>query len=103
MTYLLTMPVDIIKIGNSFVDRLVPGDAAIFIVEGLMGIAQNLGIRVVAEGIETETQVDQLLKFGCTVGQEYLFSKAVDRHAATTIMQRSAQPLGGNTLHSKVS
>jgi diguanylate cyclase (GGDEF)-like protein len=103
LTHLLTVPVDIIKIDKSFVDRLVPGDAAIFIVEGLMGIARNLGIRVVAEGIETEMQADQLLKFGCTLGQGYLYSKAVDRRAATGILQRFAQPLGDNTLRSRVS
>jgi diguanylate cyclase (GGDEF)-like protein len=91
LTHLLTVPVDIIKIDKSFVDRLVPGDAAKFIVEGLIGIARNLGIRVIAEGIETESQAAQLVELGCTLGQGYLFSKAVDRGAATGLLKRLGQ------------
>lgn len=91
LTHLLTVPVDIIKIDKSFIDRLVPGDAAAFIVEGLLGIARNLGIRVVAEGIEIADQADQLLNLGCTLGQGYLFSKAVDRTAATALLTASGQ------------
>ncbi len=92
LTHLLTVPVDIIKIDKSFVDRLVPGDAAIFIVEGLVGIAKNLGIRVVAEGIEASHQAEQLLGIGCSLGQGYLYSKAVDRIAATTLLKQFGQP-----------
>ena len=91
LTHLLTVPIDILKIDKSFVDRLVPGDAGVIIVEGVMGIANKLGIRVVAEGIETDTQLAQLLEFGCTLGQGYLFSKAVDRDAATILLERFGQ------------
>jgi diguanylate cyclase (GGDEF)-like protein len=69
----------------------VPGDAGIFIVEGLMSIASNLGIKVVAEGIETQLQADQLLKLGCKLGQGYLYSKAVDRIAATALLEERGQ------------
>ena len=69
LTHLLTVPVDIIKIDKSFVERLVPGDGAVIIVKGLLGIANELGLRVVAEGIETDAQLDQLLSFGCRLGQ----------------------------------
>jgi len=98
LTHLLTVPVDIIKIDKSFVERLVPGDAGAIIVEGLMGIASNLGIRVVAEGIETDEQLRQLLDFGCTLGQGYLFSKAVDRDAATSLLRRFGQHSGGSRV-----
>jgi sensor c-di-GMP phosphodiesterase-like protein len=53
LTHLLTIPIDILKIDKSFVDRLVPDDAGSIIVEGLLGMTKRLGIRVVAEGIET--------------------------------------------------
>ena len=98
LTHLLTVPVDIIKIDKSFVDRLVPGDVAACIVEGLVGIAGNLGIDVVAEGIEASAQAEQLLKMGCVLGQGFLYSKAVDRKAATALLQRLGRPglpLGG--------
>ena len=97
LTHLLTVPVDIIKIDKSFVERLVPGDAAVIVVEGVMGIANKLGLRVVAEGIETAAQLDQLLKFGCTLGQGYLFSKAVDRDAATSLLTRFGQRTAGGS------
>jgi sensor c-di-GMP phosphodiesterase-like protein len=50
LTHLLTVPVDIIKIDKSFVDRLAPGNASVVIVEGLLQIARKLDIRVIAEG-----------------------------------------------------
>ncbi|MBY3034676.1 EAL domain-containing protein [Rhizobium laguerreae] len=93
LTHLLTVPVDIIKIDKSFIDRMVPGDAGTFIVEGLIGIAHKLGIRVVAEGIETEPQAAQLSQLGCKLGQGYLFSKAVDRTVAAAILEQHGQRL----------
>lgn len=93
LTHLLTVPVDIIKIDKSFIDRLVPGDGGIAIVEGLLGIAEKLGIRVVAEGIETNAQARQLVALGCRLGQGYYYSKAVDREAAVILLQRFGQGL----------
>jgi len=92
LTHLLTVPVDIIKIDKSFVDRLAPGDASTVIVEGLIGIAGKLGIRVVAEGIETETQADHLQALGCALGQGFLFSPAVNMQATTALLLHRAQP-----------
>jgi diguanylate cyclase (GGDEF)-like protein len=86
LTHLLSVPVDIIKIDKSFVDRLVPGDAGLAIVEGLLGIANKLDIRVVAEGIETLDQAQQLLGLGCSLGQGYYFSRAIHREAATQLL-----------------
>jgi EAL domain-containing protein (putative c-di-GMP-specific phosphodiesterase class I) len=92
LTHLLTVPVDIIKIDKSFIDRLAPGDASEAIVEGLIGIAGKLNIRVVAEGIETEAQATHLKLLGCKLGQGYLFSHAVDKRATTTLLMDQAQP-----------
>ena len=94
LTHLLTVPVDIIKIDKSFVDRLAPDDASVAIIEGLVLIAGKLGIRVVAEGVETEAQLEQLARLGCNIGQGYLFSKAVDRDAATRLLLAYAQQPG---------
>ncbi len=103
LTHLLTVPVDIIKIDKSFIDRMVPGDAGVFIIEGLLGIARNLGIRVVAEGIETEDQANQLSKLGCKLGQGYLFSRAVDRTTAAAMLMRDGQHSRGEARHLKAS
>jgi diguanylate cyclase (GGDEF)-like protein len=95
LTHLLTVPVDIIKIDKSFVDRLASGNASMAIVEGLLQIAKKLDIRVIAEGIETEAQADLLQAAGCVLGQGYLFSRAVDRHATTDLLFKKAQGLPG--------
>jgi diguanylate cyclase (GGDEF)-like protein len=95
LTHLLTVPVDIIKIDKSFVGRLAPGDASMAIVTGLIGIARDLDMRVVAEGVETEEQAAYLEAAGCQLGQGYLFSKAVDREAATRLLLKRSQPLRG--------
>ena len=91
LTHLLTVPVDVIKIDKSFVDNLEPDAPSSIIVEGLLTIAQKLGIKVVAEGIERQSQSDQLKSFGCMLGQGYLFSKAVDREAMTGLLLGRAQ------------
>ena len=78
LTHLLTVPVDIIKIDKSFIDRTRLDDAGMAIVEGLISIAGKLGIRVVAEGIEEEEQARRLEEFGCKLGQGYLFARAMD-------------------------
>jgi diguanylate cyclase (GGDEF)-like protein len=91
LTHLLTVPVDIIKIDQTFVARLAPDDASMAIVDGLVRIANKLDIRVVAEGVETEEQARLLHSVGCVLGQGYLFSRAVDRHATTALLNDRMQ------------
>jgi len=91
LTHLLTVPVDIIKIDKSFVDRLGPGDAGGCIVEGILHIAKGLGIRVVAEGIETADQAERLSAMGCVLGQGYLYSKAVPAKEMTVMLREHGQ------------
>jgi diguanylate cyclase (GGDEF)-like protein len=91
LTHLFTVPVDVIKIDKSFIDRLTRGDASAIVVEGLIGIARRLGIRVIAEGVETERQASLLREFGCTQCQGFLFSKAVHRDEATAKLLRLAE------------
>jgi diguanylate cyclase (GGDEF)-like protein len=91
LTHLLSVPVDIIKIDKSFVARMEPESRAAAIVEGLLGIAAKLDIKVVAEGIETESQAAQLKVMGCTLGQGYLYSRPVDRQTVTKLLFAKAQ------------
>jgi diguanylate cyclase (GGDEF)-like protein len=91
LTHLLSVPVDILKIDKMFVDLLAPDSASVAIVEGLIGIAKKLDIRVVAEGIETRGQADHLRRIGCVLGQGFLCSPAIDRYAITDLLLSSAQ------------
>jgi EAL domain-containing protein (putative c-di-GMP-specific phosphodiesterase class I) len=76
LTHLKQFPVNTLKIDRSFVSTLgmvETEDAAI--VGAVIDLARNLGIRTVAEGIETPEQLAQLIVKGCDVGQGYLFGR----------------------------
>lgn len=75
LAYLKRFPVDIIKIDRSFVAGLGhdPKDAGI--IQVMVTFARNLGMELVAEGVETETQRAQLVSIGCDLGQGYYFSR----------------------------
>ncbi|PSF39245.1 GGDEF domain-containing protein [Aphanothece hegewaldii CCALA 016] len=73
--------IDILKIDRSFIHRLDNNQTAI--VQTIITLAHNLGFNVVAEGIETQKQLEQLKQLKCELGQGYLFSKPLDRNAAT--------------------
>ena len=100
LTHLLTVPVDIIKIDKSFVSQLQLDDRSMAIIEGLLGIARKLDIRVIAEGIETEDQACMLEEIGSVLGQGYLFSAAVPRASATELLVNHSQYGGGTKIGS---
>ncbi|RIX43629.1 MAG: EAL domain-containing protein [Rhodocyclales bacterium GT-UBC] len=77
MSYLKKFDIDYLKIDRSFVRDLTtdPGDLAI--AEAMIVMAHKLGIRVIAEGVETEAQCALLLEAGCDYAQGFLFSPPV--------------------------
>ncbi len=93
LTQLRLLPVDIIKIDRWFVGDLLTdrGDAAI--VQAIIGLAQSLGKKVVAEGIESEAQCACLCRLGCDFGQGYLFAKPLPaKQFARLLAGGSAEP-----------
>jgi len=75
LSFLTRLPVDIVKIDRSFVDRLggPPGDEVL--VRAVVQLARSLGLRSVGEGVETPAQLERLQSFGCDAAQGYLFGE----------------------------
>jgi len=77
LAYLQKFHIDVIKIDQSFVRQLAPDSTNLVLCQGIIAMAHALGIKVVAEGIETEQQCQLLAAVGCDYGQGYLFSRPV--------------------------
>jgi len=77
LSYLQRFHYDELKIDRSFVSRLGQGSDSRAIVETILGLASNLGIGVVAEGVETAEQADRLRQMACPHGQGFWFSRPV--------------------------
>jgi len=75
LSYLNRFPVDTLKIDRSFVTSMNAADENLQIVKTIVTLAGNLGMQVVAEGVETEEQLEQLRLLKCQYGQGFLFSK----------------------------
>jgi EAL domain-containing protein (putative c-di-GMP-specific phosphodiesterase class I) len=87
LSHLQRFPVDILKIDKSFIDPLVDSDpASSALVTAIIGLAQSLGLDVIAEGIEHESQLHRLVDLGCDKGQGYLMARPLDRDAAQSLI-----------------
>ncbi|WP_226775917.1 EAL domain-containing protein, partial [Arthrobacter sp. ES1] len=71
------LPVDILKIDQSFVSVIIIGDEGLPILDSMTAMAHNLGLKITAEGVETPEQARYLLGLGCDSLQGYLFSRPV--------------------------
>ncbi len=95
LTHLLSFPVDIIKIDRSFVARLGTNKASDVVVGSIIDIARKLGMKLVAEGIETPEQSRILGELGCRLGQGYLFARPASFDATTRLLTLFAQKQPG--------
>jgi diguanylate cyclase (GGDEF)-like protein/PAS domain S-box-containing protein len=78
LAYLKRFPIDFVKIDQTFTDGLGTDDNDTAIVRATIALSHSLGIRVVAEGVESEQQRDLLRELECDFGQGYLFAKPVE-------------------------
>ena len=86
--YLHRFPVNTLKIDRSFIGRIGEAAENIEIVRTIVSLADNMGMEVVAEGVETLSQLSQLRKLNCQYGQGYLFSRPVDAETVTTLLSK---------------
>lgn len=91
LSYLAEFPIDILKIDRSFVSKIgeAKQDA---IVSAMVAMGKAMGMKVVAEGIETEQQLDFLRQLGCDIAQGYLFSKPLPEQQATEFLEQNMTP-----------
>ncbi|MCH6269290.1 EAL domain-containing protein [Neobacillus citreus] len=89
INYLKKFKVDFLKIDRSFINAIHSSFDDEAIIKSILYLAQELKIKVVAEGVETEEQLDFLLKHKCSLIQGYLFSKPVDVAAFSQLLSKS--------------
>jgi EAL domain-containing protein (putative c-di-GMP-specific phosphodiesterase class I) len=95
LSYLKRLPVDEVKIDKSFVLNMQDDENDAVIVRSIIDLARNLGLHVVAEGVETETAWDALLAMGCDIAQGYYISRPLPSAAlAAWLTTVRAIPVG---------
>lgn len=77
LSYLKTFPLDKLKIDKSFVDNITSDDADRSIIKTIIDLAKHLNLIVIAEGVEHQSQLAQLIEYGCDEIQGYYFSKPI--------------------------
>jgi diguanylate cyclase (GGDEF)-like protein/PAS domain S-box-containing protein len=88
LSYLKLLPLDILKIDQSFVRDIVTDDNDAAIVRAIIDLARSLRIKVIAEGVENEQQLSFLNSNGCNYGQGYLFGKPLAPELFIDIVRR---------------
>jgi diguanylate cyclase (GGDEF)-like protein/PAS domain S-box-containing protein len=76
--YLSSFPINALKIDRSFVGNIVNDASQREIVEAIIALTERLNVKVIAEGVETHAQLDQLRRLGCRLGQGYLLSTPLE-------------------------
>lgn len=86
LAYLRRFPIDVLKVDKSFVSHGVHDVADDGVTKAIVSIGQSLGMRTVAEGVETIEQLERLRQLGCSLGQGYLFSRPIPREAFIALL-----------------
>lgn len=87
LSLLSKLPIDIIKIDRSFVTAMRNGKRDRLIVESIISMAHTLGLRVVGEGVETNSDLQTLAEFGCDMVQGYLISRALPADEVSAFLE----------------
>ncbi|MBO1926862.1 bifunctional diguanylate cyclase/phosphodiesterase [Thiomicrorhabdus sp. 6S2-11] len=90
LSYLKSLPANRLKIDKSFIDDIVHHKDDQAITSGIINMGHNLGLSVLAEGVETAAQLDILKELGCDEIQGFYFSKPLPFHELTAFLKRSS-------------
>jgi EAL domain-containing protein (putative c-di-GMP-specific phosphodiesterase class I) len=92
LSYLKRLPLDILKIDQSFVRDIDTDKNDAALVRTIIGLARNLGMKVLAEGVENHSQLSFLNAYGCNFGQGFLFGKPLAPEAFAELMHKQTGP-----------
>ena len=92
MAYLKELPINELKIDRSFVSQMATSPSDAVIVRSTIDLGHNLGLRVVAEGVETKHAWDELTTLGCDTAQGYLLGRPVPAAELEQQLNQQAQP-----------
>ena len=95
LAYLRQFPIDTLKVDRSFIRGMETHKASADIVGNLTAMAQQLGVQVVAEGIENEDQLSLLRTLQCESAQGFLFAKPLDATRAREFIRTGVVPESG--------
>ncbi len=87
LNYLQTLPLNTLKIDRSFINRINDGTKDVVLVDTIIMMARNLGLEVIAEGVETEQELAYLSRKNCSIYQGYYFCRPVDAAAFTSLLR----------------
>jgi diguanylate cyclase (GGDEF)-like protein/PAS domain S-box-containing protein len=87
LTYLKRFPLDFVKVDRSFVDGLDYDPGCEAIVSAIIGLGRALGLRTVAEGVETAAQLERLRALGCSGAQGFYFARAIPADHVTALLR----------------
>ena len=90
LNYLRRFPVDRIKIAQEFVSQILGVGSSAAIVKATLGLARELGIAVIAEGVENDEQLELLTRWGCPEAQGYLFAPPLEAPLAARLLHRGS-------------
>ncbi len=96
LSYLQRFPFERIKIDRSFISKMDEDEKSGAIVKTILMLGENLNMEVVAEGIETVSQLEKLRSLGCKTGQGYLFSRPIDRESVEQFLESGANVFAEN-------
>lgn len=93
LSYLKRFPVDYVKIDQAFIRGLGEGTEDAAITRAIIAMAHSLGLKVVAEGVETQTQLDFLRSNGCDEVQGYLISRPIEAEVLAEVLRENASQI----------
>jgi len=91
LSYLHTLPIDTLKIDRTFINRLGTNEGGLEIAQTILALAHSLGMKVIAEGVETEIQMSKLKEMDCEYIQGFLLARPVDSQAAGNLLGKPLQ------------